>query len=237
MEAYHKQRARGSSRLLLDGLEQVVDFDVGTFGTLDPKSQGIVNTCMALLDEDPDSSVLIFVQYHSELDLLSEALQVYFPEDKNAVVTYHGVLQQAQKNARLSLLQSGKVKVFLATLASAGTLDWLHGCLHGWLAVVTAAWLATLVTVGLTALVTAWLTVTAPCCRHGPEPAGSLLPRHVQHPLLRPCGRTAGHRACRSSRPAAKGDHLQVYHGTVRHAHDANSVCQDARHGGHPRRL
>jgi SNF2 family DNA or RNA helicase len=108
--------------MLLDGLEKSLGFDVSAFSALDGKNAKIVNVCMHLLDEDPSSAVIIFVQYHSELEVLAEALRLRLPaEDKDAVVTYHGVLQQSQKNARLGLLKSGKVQVFLATLASAGT--------------------------------------------------------------------------------------------------------------------
>lgn len=122
MQVYHARRAPSSGRLLLDGLEKSLGFDADAFGTLDPKNQGIINTVLHLLDQDPDSSVIIFVQYHSELEILSEELKTYWPGDKDSVVTYHGVLQHTQKTARLALLKSGKVKVFLATLQSAGTV-------------------------------------------------------------------------------------------------------------------
>ena len=132
MKAYHARRAPNSGRLLLDGLEKEVGFDIAAFGTLDPKNQAIINTCLHLLDQDESSAVIVFVQFHSELDILEGVLKTYWKEDKNAVITYHGVLQQSQKNARLALLKSGKVKVFLATLQSAGTVLTLTGC-RDWL--------------------------------------------------------------------------------------------------------
>jgi SNF2 family DNA or RNA helicase len=120
--SYMKTRdtLRATRRPVLDGLERSVNYDWTAFGTLDPKNQGVVNIATHLLSQDPDSTVLVFVQYHSELDILAESLCALL-QDANDVVQYNGVLQQSQKNARLALLKSGKVKVFIATLASAGT--------------------------------------------------------------------------------------------------------------------
>ena len=128
MEVGHARNPRHTSRMVLGGLEKAFGYDPMAFG-MDPKNERIVNLTEHLVFQDPTSSIIIFTQYHSEIDILAEALRGIWPDDKNAVVCYHGGIHDGQKSARLALLQSGKVKVFIATLTSAGTADcdWLIG--------------------------------------------------------------------------------------------------------------
>lgn len=126
---WHFVRLRRSrTPLPLEGLEKDAGLRWMDFSALDPKNARIVNLCEALLEEDPTSAIIIFVQYHGELHVLAEALRdrLGLRERDEGVQIYHGVLQQAQKTARLCLLQSGKTKVFLATLASAGMFTFFH---------------------------------------------------------------------------------------------------------------